>query len=207
MWKLFHRILLTRRGSGFVDNFILDKKSPLDGVTKKFGDITLSEITGKSLVSVAIPKDGRKKLVGKMKASFKSKMPEVGHSILSGDGHVRTMAMQSDLMFLLFDDERSDGVVPVEDWLGDAGYYSDQSDSWVMLSISGSGSTKALARICTLDLDAQTFANGAVTRTVMEHMSTIILRTGEDSFMLFSARSSAQSFFHAVEVSILNTIG
>jgi sarcosine oxidase subunit gamma len=38
----------------------------------------------------------------------------------------------------------------------------------------------------------------------MEHLGTIVLRDGTDSFLLLSAHSSAESFLHAVETSIRN---
>ena len=41
-------------------------------------------------------------------------------------------------------------------------------------------------------------------RTVMEHLGVLILRTGEDDYLLLSASSSAKSFLHAVEVSLTN---
>ena len=56
----------------------------------------------------------------------------------------------------------------------------------------------SVARICPIDLHADAFGPDHATRTVMEHIGAMILRTGEDAFLLLSARSSAQSFLHAV---------
>jgi sarcosine oxidase subunit gamma len=61
-----------------------------------------------------------------------------------------------------------------------------------------------LERICPIDLHPQAFAVGAVARTLMDHLNVIILREGGDTFLLMSARSSARSFWHAVETSIRN---
>ena len=36
----------------------------------------------------------------------------------------------------------------------------------------------------------------------MEHLGVLIMRTGEDRFLLLSASSSAGSFLHAVETAI-----
>ncbi|MDX1786447.1 MAG: sarcosine oxidase subunit gamma, partial [Roseovarius sp.] len=71
--------------------------------------------------------------------------------------------------------------------------------------ISGPGSLAALERICMLDLHPDAFKVNAVARTVMEHMGAIIARTGEDTYLLLSASSSAKSFLHAIELSIENT--
>jgi sarcosine oxidase subunit gamma len=43
-------------------------------------------------------------------------------------------------------------------------------------------------------------------RTVMEHLGVLILRTGDDAFMLLSASSSAKSFLHALETSVANVL-
>ena len=55
-----------------------------------------------------------------------------------------------------------------------------------------------------LDLAPGSFPEGASTRTVMEHLGTLIVRDGPDSFLLAAARSSAKSFLHAVETSAQN---
>jgi sarcosine oxidase subunit gamma len=38
----------------------------------------------------------------------------------------------------------------------------------------------------------------------MEHMGAIVARTGDETYLLLSASSSAKSFAHAVEVSAKN---
>ena len=48
------------------------------------------------------------------------------------------------------------------------------------------------------------FVEGAAARTVMEHLGVLILRTGPDAYLLLSASSSAGSFLHAVETSLVN---
>ena len=113
--------------------------------------------------------------------------------------------MQPDQVFILFAPPHPDRAVEtVRAALGPAAYVTDQSDSWAMLRIAGAGIRAALERICPLDLDDEVFPQGRVARTAMEHLSAIILRDGEDSFLLMSPRSSARSFLHAVELSAEN---
>jgi sarcosine oxidase subunit gamma len=38
----------------------------------------------------------------------------------------------------------------------------------------------------------------------MEHLGVLILRSGDDEYLLLSASSSARSFLHAVETSLRN---
>ncbi|WP_229802146.1 sarcosine oxidase subunit gamma [Paramylibacter ulvae] len=83
-------------------------------------------------------------------------------------------------------------------------YTTDQTDGWVTLEISGENTISALERICPINLHPDQFQIGHAARTAMEHMGCIILRTDTQTFHLFSASSSAESFLHAVETSIKN---
>ena len=61
-----------------------------------------------------------------------------------------------------------------------------------------------LARICLLDLEA--VKPGYCARTMMEHMNVILLKEAEDRYLLLSPRSSADTSYHALQVSAENTI-
>jgi len=74
------------------------------------------------------------------------------------------------------------------------------------LAVSGPESRTALMRICSLDLDKDTFVEGAVVRTVMEYLGVIIFHSQADCFLIFTTRSTAQSLLHAVETSISNIL-
>ena len=185
-------------------DFTLKEKTPLAGVSKTFDGLEFSEITGKALVSVATPLGGAKDLSGAMSRSYKAALPQTGSSTSSSDGKVHFLGLQSDQMFVLFDRVGDDCVGHVAKKLGNAGYYSDQSDGWVMVAILGQQSRAALARICPLDLHKESFVEGAVGRTVMEHLGVIIYRSGPNEFIVLSARSSAGSLLHAIETSALN---
>ena len=185
-------------------NYELAAKYPLDGVTRKTEGTFLTEITGKALVSVATPLGGEKNLKAAFAKSYKAKIPKVGHSTTSSIDNARLLGLQADQLFLYFDHENDEAVSHVTGKLGETGYYTDQSDSWVMLEFGGPKCHQALERICGLDLHPDVFVEGAVSRTMMEHMGVIILRSGIDEFTLFSARSSAKSFYHAIETSIAN---
>jgi len=91
-------------------------------------------------------------------------------------------------------------------YLGDNAYCTDQSDSWVTLELTGPNALHALERICPVDLRPDIFTVGSVARTTMEHLGVIIARVGEDQYWLMSASSSAESFLHAITLSV-NNIG
>ena len=187
-------------------NFTLTAKSPLSGVAREYDGVSIAEITGKAIVSIAIPDGGEKKLATAITKSYQTDMPKVGLSSVSFDGKTQFLGLQKDQMFAVFDYDGDDAVLHVADRLKSAGYFTNQSDSWAMLAVSGPESRTALMRICSLDLDKDTFVEGAVVRTVMEHLGVIIFRSQADCFLIFTTRSTAQSLLHAVETSISNIL-
>ncbi len=178
--------------------------SPLNGYHRDFIGISLTEIINKALVSIATPVGGEVKLASAIKKSFNIKMPEVGFSANSENEDAVFLGMQPDLMFVYFDHSADSADAFISQQLKNSGYYSDQTDSWVMVSLTGPMVRCALERICSLDLHPEAFPSGKVSRTVMEHLGVIIYRATPDKFILFSARSSARSFLHALEISIGN---
>lgn len=184
--------------------FTLIAKPPLDGLRQEFDGMTLAEVTGCAIVSVATPHDGEDALSRAVASAYQTVIPEVGQSTVSDVGNARLLGMQRDQFFLLFNDPSTRAVEAVAEKLGDFGYLTDQSDSWVMIRMSGPKCRTALERICPIDLHPSAFAEGSLARTVMEHLATIIVREGQDSFLLMSPRSSAAAFLHAVRTSIEN---
>lgn len=184
----------------------LTARPALDGYHKQFGDTALSEVTGQALVSIAIPLGGADALRAAMNTAYGTSFPAPGSSTLSKDGTVRFLGLQQDQCFALFGTDSDSAVETVAGALGDTGYYTDQSDSWAVLRLSGALALTALERICPLDLSPSEFPPGSVARTVMEHLGVIILCEDTDRYLLMSARSSAPSFLHAVETSVENVV-
>lgn len=184
----------------------LTTSASLGGFQKQFDETVLTEVLGQALVSIAVPLGGAAALQEAMTSAYGASPPACGNSIRSKDGTVHFLGMQPDQFFALFDFEGNDAVGAVAGFLGEAGYYTDQSDSWAMLRLSGPHARDALERICPLDLAPGEFPPGQVARTVMEHLGAIILYEDEDNFFLMSPRSSAASFLHAVETSIENVL-
>ena len=183
-----------------------EAKLPLEGYFRKFSDVTLAEVVGKAMVSIAFPVDGMAALQDKSNKAYITSLPDCGNSTVSKDGLVRFLGVQSNQIFALFDFDGEDAVSVLANQLGNSGYYTDQSDSWVMLRLSGPKALAVLERICPLDLSPGIFGPSSVTRTAMEHLSTIILRESLENFFFMSPRSSARSFLHALETSITNTL-
>ncbi|WP_417513455.1 sarcosine oxidase subunit gamma [Minwuia sp.] len=178
--------------------------TPLGGYSTTIGGISITEPTGLSLVAIAPSQGEEAALAQCLGDGFGLDWPETGQSTVDGD--TRLLGMARDQAFMLFDHDGPDAVAAVRAKLGQAGWLTDQSDGWAILRIAGARSRDALERICLLDLHPEVFTVGSATRTVMEHLSVIIVREEADTFLLMSPTSSAESFLDAVETSVRNIL-
>lgn len=184
--------------------YTLTARPALDGYQETFDGTTLEEVTGLALVSIAVPLGGTDALDKALQGAYGVSAPKAGECRITEDGNTRFLGLAADQFFAVLADSDGDAVATVADRLGNAGYYTLQSDNWVALRLSGPLTRTALERICPLDLDPGAFPQGKVARTAMEHMGVILYPDGPDAFVLLSASSSAASFLHAVETSIHN---
>ena len=175
----------------------------LAGYSRSVDGADLFEISDRAMISMAIPKDGKAVLEQQLKREYKVGLPEIGQWCSTTIDSAQFLRLQDDLCFVLFDYSSGRAVENVAEKISDA-YLSDQSDSWLMLRLSGEKSREALARICPLDLHAGVFKPGSVARTVMEHIATIIVCEAENRYTLMVLRSYAESFLHAIDVSMRN---
>lgn len=164
-----------------------------------FGDSTIVERDDLALVSISTPQGGDAALAGALGKGWSLDVPAPTLSTVSGD--TRAIRTAPDQMMLVFPHPTPDANTHVQSKLNGTGYTTDQTDAWVVLEVSGPDAISALERICPLNLHDSAFAENSAGRTIMEHMGAFIVRTGEHTFLLMSASSSAQSFLHAVETS------
>ena len=186
-------------------DFILTAESAFDGYDETFERVRLREPKDLAIASIALPMDRESAAEDALKSAFGIEMPDVGNSALTADGTERLLRLGREQYFVLFSRGTPDAEKFIAGRLNGAVYTTDQTDVWASLEISGEGSIAALERICPLDLHPEVFEVGSVARTSTEHLGTLIMRTDADTFLLLSARSSAGSFLHAVELSIRNT--
>ena len=167
--------------------------------------LTLAAIEPPAIVSIAIPNGGEAALLAALQGAYTIDLPVVGRTAVSATTNATLLRLARDQMFVLFPQPASGRPTDaIADALGDTAYLTDQSDSWAALRIAGSNCRAALERICPLDLDAATFPPGMVARTAMEHLGVIMVCEAADTYLLLSARSSADDFLHAVETSARN---
>ncbi len=184
-------------------DFTLTSTPPLMGYDQSFEGVRLTAPADFAVVSVALPLGGEAAAQKAIKAAFGSALPDVGKSVHSKA--VRLVRMSLDQGFVIFTHATPDAEALVAGKLKGAAYTTDQTDVWTGLILSGAHARSVLGRICPIDLHPQAFALDDAARTTMEHLGTLIIRTGEDEFLLMSASSSAHSFLHAIETSIHNT--
>jgi len=186
-----------------VPEYSLTPAAPLAGTDITIADTRLVAPVDLAIVSVALPLGAEKAAQKAIKTAYGVALPEVGKSSLAKDG-ARIVRLGSDLAFVIFTHPTPDAEPAVAARLKGAAYTTDQTDVWTALDLSGPNARAALERICPIDLHPDAFALGDAARTMMEHLGTLIIRTGDDSFRLMSGSSSAGSFLHAIETSLSN---
>jgi len=189
--------------TAYVSDYTLTPASPLNGFSKRYGDTELSEHPALDIVSLATPNGGDETLNALVLEKVGAELPETGR-ISRADDSSMFLGLQPDQCFLVSESQRLQPALELKNLLGDAAYVSDQSDSWAVLEIKGPKAHAALERICPIDISANVFDEDSVARTSMEHLSVIIHRHGTDGYRLYSPRSSANSFLHAVTESLYN---
>lgn len=176
-------------------------RPPLGGYNRRFGDTRLVEITGWRLLSVGVPRGGADAIDTALELAAGVRLPAAGG--VNAAAGAKLLGMAPDLGLAVAEDEGA--FRTIGEALGDIAYLTDQSDGWAVLRLEGPATRAALERICMLDLDPDAFPVDKVARTLMDHLSVVIFRDG-GGFVLMSAASSAGSFLHAVETSVLNVL-
>lgn len=178
----------------------LTPKSPLGGKRLESAECTLEEMQDITLISMATPLNGEAAFEKALKKAHRIAAPK-GMSTTSKD-NVHAFRTGADQVMLAIKEETRTAVSDAVKAMDGAAYLADQTDAWVTCAMSGTGARRALERLCPLDLHDSVFPVGTAGRTNMEHMGSVIMRVGENEYWLFSASSSAQTFWHALETSI-----
>jgi len=187
-----------------VGSFTLNAEPPVGFEKRQFDNLQLIEVLNLSIVSISFSNNIFPKFKKLVLNKLKINTPNVGESKFSESEGIRLIALQQDQIFAVFERKSNYPINEIKSILGDECYYSDQSDSWSLTTISGDNTISALERICPLNLAIDNFRVDGANRTSMEHIGVIILRIKKNEFLLFSPRSSSNSFFHALITSAEN---
>jgi len=168
------------------------KASPfLGGYDRCHGALRLREITDLTILSAALPLGEEAAGLKALSEAFSAGIPQIGQSTLAPDGKTRLARLGQNQFFAFANGTGVECVPQV--------YWTDQSDVWVTLELSGAGVLGILERLCPIDLAEEYFPINAIARTVMRHLPMVIVRVRADRFLLLSASSSAVSFLQTLE--------
>ena len=188
-----------------MNNFNLVAEPPVGFNQKKFKNLILFEELEYSLISVSLSDNHYTLFKKNIFNSFKLDLPKVGSTKISTVNNTKIIALQPNQYFFIYKRISDFPVDELKSHVG-IGYYSDQSDSWSIIKISGENTIPVLERICPIDLSIEKFKIDGVNRTQMEHLSVIIIRIAINKFILMSPRSSSHSFYNTLTQSAQNIL-
>lgn len=162
-------------------------KSPAHGLTPvAAGGVTLSEAPMRPVWAV-MPWRGKAAALSKaLEQAHGVGFPEPGALITAGEVGIAWSGL--DQAFLM-------GVEP-DAALAAHAALTDQSDAWTQLVLDGAAARDVLARWVPVDLSAAACPPGSARRTLVGHMSALILHPGGDRFEVLVFRSMAGTAVH-----------
>ncbi|WP_299723652.1 sarcosine oxidase subunit gamma [uncultured Tateyamaria sp.] len=165
-------------------------KTPLDGMGEKtIGTVTLAEVDLGALTSVA-PYKGAAKAAGEaLKKAHDTSWPAPLRA--TGKDGARAIWFGREMILLA-------GPAP-DATLGVHAALTDQSDTWVAVTLSGARTEDVLARLAPVDVSLATFKRGHTARTQIQHMNGSLTRIGTDTFLILVFRSMAGTLLHDLE--------
>ena len=165
--------------------------TPLDGrAPLVLRGTTLAEEAWRPVTSVA-PFAGQEKALAKALKGLGLAFPAPNRFVEAGTA--RLVWTGRDQAFLI-------GAAP--EGLAPHAALTEQSDGWATLVLSGPMAEAALARIVPIDIRAAVFPPGHAARVPFNHMSSVLMRTGAESFEIMVFRSMARTGWHEVEAAL-----
>lgn len=181
-------------------NKVLESSTAFAAVERTIGDVTLREDSNRAMVSIAFAPAARDEVDSLCQSKLGTHLPAVGEVSRAEDG-LTLLGLQHDQIWCVQErsvrSDESSLIAQLDD--PDGLYLTDQGDGWATLALEGPSIFAVLERLCPLDLDTSDFPVDSVSRTVIEHMGTIIVRTDVFAFDIMTPRSYASSLLHAVE--------
>lgn len=175
-------------------NLTLTARAALDSASYDYEGLSIRELVDIKLLSVAATPDQQASTSNALQTHCGLSWPEVTQS--TSNESTDCLGLQPEQVMLLSQCSDNDHT-DLENSLTSDTVVTDQTDSWVVVEVSGDRTHDVLERICPIDLHEDTFKIGQVARTSMEHSSVIVFRQ-TDRWVLLSPRSSAESFMHSL---------
>ena len=149
------------------------------------GALTLTEVTGQALYSVALSQGAD------VPCPFDLTLPDVGGLVVQGETLAFWTGPAQWMLACL------DGTA-IPDLAGYA--ITDQSDGWVIFDLRAPDA-KTLERVLEklVNLDLRHFPPGQARRTGLAHLSAFVLRMDAGHTRIFGPRSAAGTLWHALD--------
>ena len=101
--------------------------------------------------------------------------------------------------FVMADEGAGDLFATLRECAGASAALSDQSDSRLIVELSGPAARAVLAKLAPVDLDPRVFSAGATALTLLEHVGGQITQIGDEpAYELMAFRSFAESLLHGI---------
>ncbi len=168
-------------------DFILHPSEDLIGQPIEIGDAVLACNQPASILSVAPYKGQGLAVNDALKAVIKLALPTVGK--VTYKKHIRAMWAGQGQWFVVGEV----GLAMLTETLDTKAAVTDQSDAWVVLTVSGTDASEVMTRLCSLDLD--TLEQGQTARAEFAHMMSCITPISQ-GFEIMIMRSFAKTAIH-----------
>lgn len=170
------------------------------GLPLAAGDAVLSAAVAEPALGL-VPYRGQEAAVAQALARHEGALPEAGQAASIPGGRVIWAGMGR---WLLCGPAAEDAVLCAA--LEPAAALTDQSDAWAALRLQGKNAASVLARLVPLDLDPSAFPPDAAARTLLGHISCVLVAEA-DGFKILVTRSFAASAVHTLDRAMRSVAG
>ena len=186
-------------------NHSLAALTPLGNVepqSVKIGTVTIAEVVGFSIASIA-RRLGKKTAFDKAsKKAFGIPLPTPGHAELS-DSKTLIWTGLEQWLFEAPSETHEDIVQMLKPEFKESGSITEQSGGWCRFDLDGDDCVELLQRLSALDSESMT--KGDASRTIIEHIGVfIVCREHGKCFSIYGPRSSAESLHHSLSNAALS---
>ena len=165
-------------------------KSACEGLLPlSYGSATLTEAFSEAITSVMPLKGQDKAVSAALKDAVGAELPGPGRT--TGNAGARVVWSGTGQAMVLGPRVTIAGAA-----------VTDQSDGWACMALEGEDARAVLARLVPLDLRVGVFKSGHAARTLLGHMSCVLMRTGKDRYGLMVFRSMAKTAVHELEIAM-----
>ena len=181
----------------------LVEKSALNGFSQIREELSVSEVTDFELISVAAARGSEIDFEKRFTKTLKISPPHPNQVVQIDGGAVIWTGQNQCLVMLGTPDVHAD--IKLGETLGDSAYAVLQSDGWACLRLTGGRFYDVMDRFIPLDL--RRAEKDFAARTQAHHISVIVVKQLDESWLLLTPRSTAHSFMGALIHVITNVLG